>query len=80
MFLPGNYAQVLVESTVGMGLAGGGILWDIPTDKIPFHLRRIGSRFVVVSTTLSGRLEAETMAAEEIRSTLNVAVEEITDE
>jgi hypothetical protein len=47
MPLDSGYTKVMVESTQGVGLADGGITWDIPTRKIPFHLRRIGSRFVV---------------------------------
>ncbi|HQU82127.1 MAG TPA: hypothetical protein PKY59_03330 [Pyrinomonadaceae bacterium] len=42
-----GFTKVLVEKTIGVGLADGGITWDIPTEKIPFHLRQIGSRFVV---------------------------------
>jgi hypothetical protein len=29
-------------------MADGGCYWDIPTDRIPFHLRAIGSRFLLI--------------------------------
>jgi hypothetical protein len=80
MHLPEGYTKVLVERTLGLGLAGGGIYWDIPTNVIPFHLRQMGSRFVVRATGLSGKLEAEKMTAEEIRAALNYSVEEIQNE
>lgn len=47
MHLNGGYTKVLVESTEGLGLADGGVEWEIPTESIPPHLRQIGSRFVV---------------------------------
>jgi len=30
MHLPGGYTKVLVEWTLGVGMADGGIYWDIP--------------------------------------------------
>lgn len=39
MHLNGGYTRVVLERTLGLGLADGGIEWDIPTDKIPLHLK-----------------------------------------
>ncbi len=51
MHLPENWTKVLFVRTYGLGLADGGIYWDIPTELIPIHLRSIGSRFVVRART-----------------------------
>jgi hypothetical protein len=40
-----GYSVVLVECTEGLGMANGGIEWEIPTELIPPHLRGLGSRF-----------------------------------
>lgn len=80
MYLPEGYTKVLVERTWGVGLAGGGIYWDIPTNVIPHHLRQIGSRFILQTTGLSGKMEAEKMTAQEMRATIGYSVEEIRDE
>ena len=48
MHLNEGYTKVSLERTEGVGLADGGITWDIPTAAIPAHLRAIGSRFVIV--------------------------------
>ena len=80
MHVPESYTKVLVERTLGVGLADGGIYWDIPTKVIPPHLRQMGSRFIVEATGLTGRLEAEKMTAEEMRSAIEYSVEEIRDE
>jgi hypothetical protein len=80
MHLPEGYTKILVERTLGLGMADGGIYWDIPTSVIPPHLRRMGSRFIVETTSLSGQREAEKMTAEEMRSVHHVSVEEIRDE
>ena len=32
-----GFTKILLERTVGVGLADGGIGWDIPTEKIPHH-------------------------------------------
>jgi hypothetical protein len=49
MHLNGGFTKVVLERTMGSGMADGGICWDIPTDRIPLHLRAIGSRFLVVT-------------------------------
>ena len=47
LFHLNGYTKVLLERTDGVGLADGGIVWDISTEIIPAHLRKIGSRFIV---------------------------------
>jgi len=44
MHLPEGYTKVLVEWTVGVGMADGGIYWDIPTSVIPaLRLRKLST-------------------------------------
>ena len=45
MHLNGGSTKVLWEETIGVGLADGGIDVDIPTAKIPLHLRNINNLF-----------------------------------
>ncbi len=52
MHLNEGYTQVLLERTEGLGIANGGITWDLPTEIIPPHLRGLGSRFVVITEAL----------------------------
>jgi hypothetical protein len=52
MHLNGGFTKVILERTLGVGLANGGIDVDIPTDCIPFHLRAIGSRFLVTTQSM----------------------------
>jgi hypothetical protein len=42
MHLNGGFTRVALEDH-----ADAGRYWDLPTDKIPAHLRAIGSRFFV---------------------------------
>jgi uncharacterized protein YbgA (DUF1722 family) len=53
LFHLNGYTKVLLERTEGVGLADGGIVWDISTEIIPAHLRKIGSRFMVQYIALS---------------------------
>ena len=76
----GLHESIVVECTLGVGMADGGIYWDIPTSLIPPRLRQMGSRFIVETTSLSGQREAEKLTAEEMRSAQHVSVEEIVDE
>ena len=55
LFHLNGYTKVLVERTQGLGLADGGIAWDIPTSIIPLHLRTIGSRFILKSPSALDR-------------------------
>jgi hypothetical protein len=80
MHLPGGYSRVLLESTVGVGLAGGGVHWDIPTEAIPPQLRGLGSRFLVHATSVAGKHEADKMTPDQIRAANKVSVHEITVE
>lgn len=43
----GGVIYVCLTRLDGQGLADGGT-WDIPTESIPFHLRRIGAEFLVI--------------------------------
>lgn len=45
MHLNGGFTKVIWKNTIGIGLADGGIITDIPTSTIPLNLRKIGSRF-----------------------------------
>jgi hypothetical protein len=69
----------LVEWTYGLGLADGGVYWEVPTDVIPPNLRGIGSRFILVIETADEN-EADRMSAEEIRSARKWTVEELSDD
>jgi hypothetical protein len=51
LFHLNGYTKVIVERTEGVGMADGGITWDIPTAAIPAQLRRVGSRFIVSAPT-----------------------------
>lgn len=74
MHLPEGYPKVFVEKMHPPGLGVGAIYLDIQTSVIPPALRRIGSRFLLETTALSGKLEAEGMTAEEIRAALKCRV------
>ena len=47
LFHLNGYTKVLLERTAGVGTADGGIVWEISTETIPPHLRKIGCRFLV---------------------------------
>jgi len=47
MHLPEDWTKILLVRTYGLGIADGGIYWDIPTETIPARFRRIGCRFVM---------------------------------
>lgn len=72
MHLPEGYSKVLLEST--------GFTWDIKTELIPFHLRTIGSRFVVVAVYSLPITEGQEVTAQQMRKSWSVSVEKITDE
>lgn len=48
--LNGGFTKVILERTVGVGLADGGIACEILTEKIPVDLRKLGSRFLLITT------------------------------
>ena len=68
LFHLNGYTKVMVERTEGVGLADGGIVWDISTEIIPYHLRQIGSRFILQYTPLSAE---EMNDIEAIRGAMN---------
>lgn len=74
MHLNEGYTKVVLERTVGLGMADGGIEWDIPTEIIPPHLRPIGSRFILVS---ADREPQEDDYANRVQRNLSLEVEEI---
>jgi hypothetical protein len=53
MHLPEAWTKVLLVRTDGLGLANGGIYWDVPRAKIPEHPRNIGTVFLL-ETPLAG--------------------------
>jgi hypothetical protein len=72
-----GYSRVLLESTEGVGMAYGGICWEIPTARIPQHLRGIGARFVVIAGNPS-QADVERMTPLELREALQeLEIEEI---
>lgn len=75
MHLNGGYTKVFLERTEGVGMANGGIEWDVPTASIPAHLRAIGSRFIVICDYNEPE---DTDTAEDIRATISkIKVEEL---
>ncbi|HTU20993.1 MAG TPA: hypothetical protein VMG10_23275 [Gemmataceae bacterium] len=73
MHLNEGYTRVLLERTEGLGLANGGVIWDIPTQVIPPHLRCLGSRFIVANKALQPE-PGDT--AELLREAISFVVEE----
>ena len=59
-----GFTRVLIEWTLGLGLADGGIEYDIPTSLIPSHLRKIGSRFILITNNI----DYKSMIIEEIQT------------
>jgi hypothetical protein len=79
MHLPAGFSKVRLELGGGIGLAGGPVYWDIPTETIPPHLRKLGSRFLVIQSDLAGPLEVANMTPDEIRSRLGYRVVELSE-
>ena len=75
MHLDGGYTKVALERTQGVGLANGGIDWDIPTHNIPAHLRSEGARFIIVTESI---WPDDSDTAEELAATQRQAIEDIT--
>jgi hypothetical protein len=76
MHLNEGFTKVLVERTEGLGLANGGVFWEIPTHLIPFHLRNLGSRFLVTTDSIWPEIGD---TAEELRAAgSNYQVDELT--
>jgi hypothetical protein len=73
MHLPENWTQVLLLRTYGLGMADGGIYWDIPTEVIPPQLRSLGSRFVI---TPMGKAQNPPLHGRESRYE-NIQIEEL---
>ena len=73
MHLPEGYSKVRIE-------IGGRAYcdWNIPTRYIPPHLRKMGSRFIVISHGLNGWPEGIT--AEQVRASFSYEVLELGDD
>jgi hypothetical protein len=52
MHLTGGFTRVMLDGTLEVGMADGGVWWDIPTQLIPVRLRPIGSRLLVARRML----------------------------
>ena len=77
MHLPENWTKILFVRTYGLGLADGGIYWDIPTELIPIQLRSIGCRFVVRARTgAAGPLPVRAAPGRELMSE-DIKIEEL---
>lgn len=76
MHLNEGYTRVLLERTEGLGMANGGVTWDIPTEVIPLSLRLLGSRFVVVTETL---WPEPSDTASELRDAISFRVEALVE-
>ena len=72
LFHGNGYTKVMLEGTEGLGLADGGIVWDIPTDIIPRHLRQIGSHFMVRHIELSSKEENISEPVREVKIDLRL--------
>lgn len=79
MHLPGNHIQVLVEWTYGLGMADGGVYWEIPTEIVPLNLRAIGSRFTL-TLEMADEGEMGKLSPEGIRASRKWTIEELKDE
>jgi hypothetical protein len=79
MHLNGGMTKISLERTEGLGLANGGVTWDVPTNDIPMHLRPIGSRFVIVAATLRPEAGDSTEVIRQA-SRPDVLIEELTED
>jgi hypothetical protein len=72
LFHLNGYTKVLVERTEGVGLADSGIMWELPTERIPHHLREIGSRFSVQIVPLSPEEENDPLAIHDAKNRFEI--------
>lgn len=72
LFHLNGYTKVLFERTQGIGLAYGGIVWEISTEKIPIHLRKIGSRFILRDIPLSSSEENDIEAIHDAKNRIEI--------
>jgi len=52
MHLNEGFTQIVLERCVNNGMAGDYALMEVPTERIPVHLRAISSRFLLIWTAL----------------------------
>lgn len=72
LFHLNGYTKVVVESSEGLGLADGGVVWELATAKIPPHLWKIGSRFIVETAPLSPEEESDVAAIREAQERIKI--------
>ena len=72
LFHLNSYTKVMVERTEGLGMADGGIVWELPTERIPRHLRKIGSRFIVQAVPLSPEEEDDLAAIHDAKNRFEI--------
>ena len=72
LFHLNGYTKVIVEAAERVGLADFGICWDLPTDRIPPELRRIGTRFVVQIKGLSEDEENDPVAIHDVKNRFEI--------
>jgi hypothetical protein len=72
LFHLNGYTKVMLERTEGLGMADGGIVWELPTERIPRHLRKIGSRFVVRAVPLSIEEEDDPAAIHDAKNRFEI--------
>ena len=72
LFHLNGHTKVMVERTEGVGLADGGIVWEMPTEIIPAHLRQIGSRFLVEYTLVSPEEMKDVESMRELKNRVEI--------
>ena len=72
LFHLNGYTKVMVERAEGVGMADGGIVWELPTERIPRHLRKIGSRFIVQAGPLRAEEENDPQAIHDVKNRFEI--------
>lgn len=72
LFHMNGHTKVMVECSEGTGLADFGIMWELPTERIPYHLRKIGSRFIVQIAPLSPEEENDPAATHDAKNRFEI--------
>src|SRR5262245_8615226 len=72
LFHLNGYTKVMVERTEGLGIADGGVTWDLPTERIPPHFRKIGSRFIVQLEQLSDDEQKDPEALHDLKNRFEI--------
>ena len=72
LFHLNGYTKVMVERAEGLGMADGGIVWELPTEGIPHHLRKIGSRFIVRAVPFNPEEENDPAAIHDAKNRFEI--------